>query len=83
MSISAKRDTAIGFLKGSVGGGARPGDILGPNLFKGPVHIPVVMADGDIPTALDYATEQGWVENLGPGLYRLTNAGFAVAQSAN
>ena len=81
MSASSTRETAIRFLKGSLDGGARAGDILGPDLFKGPIHMPSLLAD--FPRAMDYAAEQDWIKKLGPDQYRLTEAGFAVAQSAN
>jgi hypothetical protein len=38
-----------------------------------------LLTDWDL--ALDYAAEQGWIENLGPGQYRLTDTGFAIAQA--
>ena len=80
MSASSTRETAIRFLKGSLDGGARAGDILGPDLFKGPIHMPSLLAD--FPRAMGYAAEQGWIKKF-PDQYRLTEAGFAVAQSAN
>ena len=77
------RDTAICYLEAFVNGGTKPGDLISPSLFKGPVRMPILMAEGAIPSAMDYAAAQGWVEKSGPDQYRLTDAGFAVAQSAN
>jgi hypothetical protein len=83
MTAWSMGDTALSYLEAFVKGGTRPGDLISPSLFKGPVHISVLMADGAIPDAMDYAAGQGWVEKLGPDQYRLTNAGFVAAQSAN
>jgi hypothetical protein len=81
VSESTYREMAIRFLRGSVDGGAKSGDMLGPHLFKGPIPMPGVLAD--FPPAMDFAALQGWVEKLGPDQYRLTDAGFAATQSAN
>jgi hypothetical protein len=80
-SLPIGKDIAIRFLKASVEGGAKPGDILGPHLFRGPVHLPGVMAD--FPAAMDYAAQERWVEKLAGDQYCLTSAGHIAAQSGS
>ena len=58
-------------------GGSKPGDILDPNNLTGTVHLPGKIAD--FKPAMNYAAEQGWVEKLPGGQYRLTDAGSAAA----
>jgi hypothetical protein len=58
--------------------GSRAGDIiLDPNNLPGPLHLLGKIVD--FKPAMDYAAEQGWVEKLPGGQYRLTDAGFAAA----
>jgi hypothetical protein len=53
--------------------------MLGPHYFQGPVHMPGRIAD--FPTAMDYASKQGWVEKLPNQQYRLTNAGYRIGNT--
>jgi glutaminyl-tRNA synthetase len=70
---------AMRFLRASVQGGATAGGMLGPHYFQGPVHMPGRIAD--FPTAMDYASKQGWVEKLPNQQYRLTNAGYRIGNT--
>lgn len=67
------QDIVIQFLRSFVHGGTKPGDLI----ELGPLHFP---ARAQSPASMDYAAEQGWVEKLDSGQYRLTNSGFAAAQ---
>jgi hypothetical protein len=71
---------AVICLRAFVQGGARPGDVLGPQFWPGTVHMPGLIADFTI--GLGYAVQQGWIEKSGDQ-YRLTEGGFAAAQSPN
>jgi hypothetical protein len=75
-SITIAKDIATRFLGASVQGGARPGNIIGPEFLQGMVRLPGLMAD--FPAGMDYAAEQGWVEKLSDNQFRLTDAGFAA-----
>jgi hypothetical protein len=66
--------------------GVRAGDIFDPNNPPGTRHLLGKILDFIKPVmgnvfeqGWDYAAEQGWVEKLPGGQYRLTDAGFAAA----
>jgi hypothetical protein len=76
MTFSATvKVVAIRFLRASIQAGANVGDILGPHLWPGKVHMPGRLADW--PAGLDYAVKLGWIERLPGDQYRLTEPGFA------
>jgi hypothetical protein len=75
-STTIAKDSATRFLRASVQGGARPGNIIGPEFLQGVVHFPGLISD--FPAGMDYAAEQGWVEKLPGNQFRLTAAGFAA-----
>jgi len=59
-------------------GNARPGDVLPQhNVIQAFWRPPWRQAD--LGPALDFAKQQGWIEETANGGYRLTNAGFAAA----
>ena len=68
---------AMRFLWASILAGARPGDMLGPHLFEGPVPMPGQIAD--FPAGMNYAAQQGWIEKLPDNQYRLTDEGYSIA----
>jgi hypothetical protein len=66
-------------VRASVRDGTRPGDLLRPQ----EAHFPGEIAD--FQSMLDYAVQQGWVEEVSRNGsdYRLTEGGFAAAQTAD
>jgi hypothetical protein len=72
----ATRDVAIDILKAAVQGGAKPGEMLRPDMLKSADPVPKI---ADFELAMNFVVEQGWVEKLGPDQFRLTDAGYAVA----
>ena len=57
--------------------GLRAGDIFDPNNPPGTRHLLGKLVN--FKPLIGYAAEQGWVEKLPGGQYRLTDAGFAAA----
>jgi hypothetical protein len=74
---AAVEDMAKRIIRAFVQSGARPGDVIGPQTLRGKIYFPVGQI-ADIPGAMGYAAEQGWLEMLGSDQYRLSDSGFAA-----
>jgi hypothetical protein len=78
-ALSTPREAAKRVLRAAVGNGTRSGGLVRP----GDVHL--LGKEADFPAVMDYAEQQGWVKAVQQNGkdYKLTDAGFAVAQSAD
>jgi hypothetical protein len=78
-TLSTFKEAAKRVLQAAFRNGIRSGDLVRP----GEVHLPG--EEADFPAVMDYAEQQGWVKAVQQNGkdYKLTDAGFAVAQSAD